>query len=66
MPGDKRVSPDGFTVEADEHGLFHLSNAWMLDRKKRHVVITLDADSLPSGMKVVSEKQRFCLLPLTD
>lgn len=58
IPGVKLITAEGFKLETDEHGRFHVPDRWVLDAKGRNLVIKVDEDSLPAGMKVISENPK--------
>jgi uncharacterized repeat protein (TIGR01451 family) len=58
IPGIRLITPEGFKVETDEFGRFHIPDRWVLDNKGRNFVIKLDTDSLPTAMQVISENPK--------
>ncbi len=58
IPGVRLITAEGFKIETDEHGRFHVPDRWVLDSKGKNFVIKVDTDSLPDQMKVVSENPK--------
>lgn len=58
VPGIRLITPEGFKVETDEFGRFHVPDRWVLDNKGRNFVIKLDTHSLPTHMQVISENPK--------
>lgn len=58
IPGVRLITAEGFKLTTDEFGRFHLPDRWVLDAKGKNLVIKVDEDSLPTGMKVISENPK--------
>ena len=58
IPGVRLITPEGFKVETDSYGRFHIPDRYVLDSKGKNVAIKLDTDSLPTGMQVMSENPK--------
>jgi uncharacterized repeat protein (TIGR01451 family) len=58
IPGVRLITAEGFKLTTDEFGRFHVPDQWVLDAKGKNFVIKVDEDSLPSGMKVISENPK--------
>ena len=58
IPGVRLITAEGYKIETDEHGRFHVPDRWVLDSKGKNFVIKVDTDSLPDRMKVISENPK--------
>ncbi|MCY4046381.1 MAG: hypothetical protein OXE99_15065, partial [Cellvibrionales bacterium] len=59
LPGVRLITAEGFKCETDEFGRFHVPDRWVLDSKGKNFLIKVDEDSLPAGMKVISENPKI-------
>lgn len=64
IPGVRLITAEGFKLETDEHGRFHVPDRWILDNKGSNFLIKVDTDSLPAGMQVISENPKVLRLTL--
>ena len=55
IPGVRVFNADGILVETDAYGRYHIPDQWILNRKGENLLIKVDENSLPKGMKVTSE-----------
>ncbi len=58
IPGVKLITVDGIVVETDEFGRYHVPDEWVLKKTGKNFIIKVDEDSLPQGMRVLSENPR--------
>ncbi|MEL7293626.1 MAG: hypothetical protein AAGJ78_09265 [Pseudomonadota bacterium] len=58
VPGVRLLTVEGIVIETDEYGRYHVPDQWVLDKKGQNFLIKVDTDSLPTGMKVISENPR--------
>ncbi len=58
IPGVRLITTEGIVIETDQYGRYHIPDQWVLDKKGQNFLVKLDTDSLPTGMKVVSENPR--------
>ncbi len=58
IPGVRLLTVEGIVIETDEYGRYHVPDQWVLDKKGKQFLVKLDTDSLPTGMKVVSENPK--------
>lgn len=59
IPGVKLITAEGFKIETDAYGRFHIPDQWVLDRKGQNFMVKVDVDSLPTGMRVISENPKI-------
>ena len=45
-------------IETDAFGRYHVPDQWVTDKKGKNFLVKLDSDSLPTGMKVISENPK--------
>jgi hypothetical protein len=62
IPGVRLITAQGFKLETDEHGRFHVPDRWILDSKGSNFLIKVDTDSLPARMQVISENPKVLRL----
>lgn len=58
IPGVKLLTVEGIVIETDQYGRYHVPDQWVLNKKGQQFLVKLDTDSLPTGMKVVSENPK--------
>lgn len=58
IPGARLITTEGIKIETDEYGRYHVPDQWVTDKKGRNFLVKLDSDSLPTGMKVISENPK--------
>ncbi|WP_172634431.1 DUF11 domain-containing protein [Shewanella violacea] len=58
IPGARLITTEGIKIETDEFGRYHVPDQWVTDKKGRNFLVKLDSDSLPTGMKVISENPK--------
>ena len=58
IPGTRLITTEGIKIETDEFGRYHVPDQWVTDKKGRNFLVKLDSDSLPTGMKVISENPK--------
>jgi len=58
IPGVRLITVDGILVETDEFGRYHVPDEWILRKNGKNFIIKVDEDTLPQGMKVISENPR--------
>ncbi|MCK6263704.1 DUF11 domain-containing protein [Vibrio sp. ZSDE26] len=55
IPGVRLLTVEGIIIETDQYGRYHVPDQWVLNKKGKQFLIKVDTDSLPTGMKVLSE-----------
>ncbi len=55
IPGVRLLTVEGVVIETDQYGRYHVPDQWVLNKKGKQFLVKLDTDSLPTGMKVLSE-----------
>ncbi len=55
IPGIKLMTVEGIVIETDQYGRYHVPDQWVENKKGKQFLVKLDTDSLPTGMKVISE-----------
>lgn len=58
IPGVRLLTVEGIVIETDQYGRYHVPDQWVLDKKGKNFLVKVDTDSLPTGMKVISENPR--------
>ncbi|MCW8334037.1 DUF11 domain-containing protein [Vibrio paucivorans] len=58
IPGVRLLTTEGIVIETDQYGRFHVPDQWVLDKKGKNFLVKVDTDSLPTGMKVISENPK--------
>lgn len=58
IPGVRLLTVEGIVIETDEYGRYHVPDQWVLNKKGKQFLVKVDTDSLPTGMKVISENPR--------
>lgn len=58
IPGVRLITTEGIKAETDQFGRYHIPDQWVLDKKGKNFLVKLDSDSLPTGMKVISENPK--------
>ncbi|RTZ17222.1 DUF11 domain-containing protein [Vibrio aquaticus] len=58
LPGVRLLTVEGIVIETDQYGRYHVPDQWVLDKKGKNFLVKVDTDSLPTGMKVISENPR--------
>ncbi|MGD8110076.1 DUF11 domain-containing protein [Vibrio sp. TRT 17S01] len=58
IPGVRLLTVEGIVIETDQYGRYHVPDQWVLDKKGKQFLIKVDTDSLPTGMKVISENPK--------
>lgn len=58
VPGVRLLTVEGIVIETDQYGRYHVPDQWVLDKKGKNFLVKVDTDSLPTGMKVISENPR--------
>ena len=58
IPGVRLLTVEGIIIETDQYGRYHVPDQWVLDKKGKNFLVKVDTDSLPTGMKVISENPR--------
>lgn len=58
IPGIRLLTVEGIVIETDQYGRYHVPDQWVLDKKGKNFLVKVDTDSLPTGMKVISENPR--------
>ncbi|AQS38510.1 conserved repeat protein [Shewanella psychrophila] len=58
IPGARLITTEGIKIETDEFGRYHVPDQWVTDKTGRNFLVKLDSDSLPTGMKVISENPK--------
>ncbi|MBL4831169.1 MAG: DUF11 domain-containing protein [Aliivibrio sp.] len=58
IPGARLITVEGFVIETDEFGRYHIPDQWVTDKKGKQFLVKLESDSLPTGMKVISENPK--------
>ncbi|MGF1719526.1 DUF11 domain-containing protein [Vibrio kyushuensis] len=55
IPGVRLLTVEGIIIETDQYGRYHVPDQWVLNKKGKQFLVKVDTDSLPTGMKVISE-----------
>jgi len=58
IPGVRLLTVEGIVIETDAFGRYHVPDQWVTDKKGKNFLVKLDSDSLPTGMKVISENPK--------
>ena len=58
IPGVRLISANGVVVETDIYGRYHIPDEWVVKKDGKNIILKVDEDTLPEGMKVVSENPR--------
>ncbi|OCH14845.1 hemagglutinin [Aliivibrio sp. 1S165] len=58
IPGVRLITVEGIVIETDEYGRYHVPDQWVLNNKGKQFLVKVDTDSLPTGMKVISENPK--------
>ncbi len=58
VPGVRLLTVEGIIIETDQYGRYHVPDQWVLDKKGKNFLLKVDTDSLPTGMKVISENPK--------
>ncbi|OEF30232.1 hypothetical protein A1QC_00035 [Vibrio rumoiensis 1S-45] len=58
IPGVRLITVEGIVIETDQYGRYHVPDQWVVDKKGKNFLVKLDTDSLPTGMKVISENPK--------
>ncbi len=58
IPGIKLMTVEGIVIETDQYGRYHVPDQWVLNKKGKQFLVKLDTDSLPTGMRVISENPK--------
>lgn len=58
IPGVRLLTVEGIIIETDQYGRYHVPDQWVLNKKGKQFLVKVDTDSLPTGMKVVSENPK--------
>lgn len=62
LPGVRLITPEGLTIYTDQFGRFHIPTRIVESGLGLNYVIKVDEQSLPAGMKVVTENPRSKLI----
>lgn len=52
IPGVRLFTVDGYLIETDQYGRYHVPDQWIENRNGENFILKLDKDTLPSGMEV--------------
>ncbi len=55
IPGVRLMTVEGIVIMTDQYGRYHVPDQWVLNKKGKNFLVKVDSDSLPTGMKVISE-----------
>lgn len=58
IPGVRLLTVEGIIIETDQYGRYHVPDQWVLNKKGKQFLVKVDTDSLPTGMRVVSENPK--------
>ncbi|WP_305405682.1 DUF11 domain-containing protein [Photobacterium leiognathi] len=58
IPGVRLITTEGIKIETDQFGRYHIPDQWVKDKKGKNFLVKVDTDSLPTGMKVISENPK--------
>lgn len=58
IPGVRLLTVEGIIIETDQYGRYHVPDQWVLNKKGKQFLVKVDTDSLPTGMKVISENPK--------
>ncbi|MEX3071169.1 hypothetical protein AB3Y13_05070 [Vibrio alginolyticus] len=58
IPGVRLITVEGIVIETDQYGRYHVPDQWVLNKKGKQFLVKVDTDSLPTGMKVISENPK--------
>ncbi|PSV68702.1 DUF11 domain-containing protein [Photobacterium angustum] len=58
IPGVRLITTEGIKIETDQFGRYHIPDQWVKDNKGKNFLVKVDTDSLPTGMKVISENPK--------
>jgi len=58
IPGVRLITLGGVVITTDEFGRYHVPDEWVTRKTGSNFLVKLDRDSLPQGMKVISENPR--------
>ncbi len=52
IPGVRLITVDGYLIETDQYGRYHVPDQWVENRNGENFILKLDKDTLPTGMDV--------------
>ena len=58
IPGIRLITVEGIVIETDEFGRYHVPDEWVLRSSGKNFIVKVDEDSIPQGMRVISENPR--------
>ena len=58
IPGIRLITVEGLVIETDEFGRYHVPDEWVTRTSGKNFIVKVDEDSIPQGMKVISENPR--------
>jgi uncharacterized repeat protein (TIGR01451 family) len=58
IPGIRLITVNGVVIHTDEFGRYHVPDEWVTRKTGSNFIVKVDEDSLPQGMKVISENPR--------
>lgn len=58
IPGVRLLTVEGIIIETDQYGRYHVPDQWVLNKKGKQFLVKVDTDSLPTGMRVISENPK--------
>lgn len=58
IPGIRLITLGGVVITTDEFGRYHVPDEWVTKKTGSNFLVKVDRDSLPQGMRVISENPR--------
>ena len=62
LPGVRLITPEGLTIYTDQFGRYHVPPQIVSNSTGKNFIIKLDDQSLPFGMKTISENPKSKLI----